>query len=105
MLQNAIVLYRHTITLSYIVSTNQLSVAHPYGKGGGTGGGAAGVGGAAGKEGRSTTPGSASKSSNVLALFPTLIHLLGSSTLRPRVCDAALLQDVAKVRRCRLTSG
>jgi serine/threonine-protein kinase ULK4 len=45
------------------------------------GGGGGGVG---------TKPGPA------LALFPVLIYLLGSAALRPRVCDAALLADVAK---------
>ena len=43
-----------------------------------------------------STPGGHSKPGAVLALFPVLIHLLGSTAFRPRVCDAALLADVAK---------
>ena len=31
-----------------------------------------------------------------LSLFPALIHLLGSAAVRPRVCDATFLADVAR---------
>jgi len=37
------------------------------------------------------TPGGGNKPGPALALFPVLIHLLGSAVLRPRVCDAVFL--------------
>ena len=52
------------------------------------GGGLAGIAGASVDPSRPGTPGTAG---SPLALFPALVHLLGSLALRPRLCDDAFL--------------
>ena len=52
------------------------------------GGGLAGIAGASVDPSRPGTPGTAG---SPLALFPALVHLLGSVALRPRLCDDAFL--------------
>ena len=64
--------------------------------GGGTRPGSRG-GGGGGAPGRISTPpgGERNKPGPALSLFPILVHLLGSAVMRPRICDARMLADVA----------